>query len=55
MKDVNKFENILRSKVVEDSINALMSKKEISIKEAIYKSCLIIIDKLRERLLAKRF
>ena len=54
-KDANKFENILRFKVVEDSINTLISEKEISVEEAIYESRLIIIDKLQERLLAKRF
>ena len=54
-KGANKFEDILRFKVVEDSINTLISKKEISIKEATYESYLTIIDKLRERLLAKRF
>lgn len=54
-KGADEFEDILRSKVVGDSIDALMSEEGMSVEEAAYESRLAIIDELRERSLAKRF
>ena len=55
IKGVDEFKDILRSKIIKNSINALISEEELSLKEANYESRLVILDELRERSLGKRF
>ena len=54
-KGVDDFEDILRFKIVKDNINSLISKKGLSLEKVAYKLYIIILDKLGERLLSKRF
>ena len=54
-KGVDEFEDILRLRAVDESIDSLMSEETMTLEEANFKSRLAILDKLRERSLSKRF